>query len=225
MSNATGSLAYAPYGQGGRNVHLPVDAASKVYKGALVSQLTATGMLVAGSTASSGPAVGVATHDADNTASGAADGDVRCVVHTDRVFLFANGTSTDACSEATLMGAPVYMHDDHTVYDNDASGTLMRAGYFAGMHPDGRVRVFVTAFGAAGAVASAPAALTYSAVAGTANDTLQACPDPTDTPATADALRDDIVATLLPPVRNNFADLAAKVNAIRTALINAGLMV
>lgn len=223
MSNATASIVTLPYGQGGREIRLPVDGGSKVFQGTLVAQLTATGMLVAGSTASSGPAVGVATHDVDNSAG--SDGDLRCIVRTDQIFLFANGTSTDACSEATLLGAPVYMSDDHTVFDNDASGTLMRAGYFAGMEPDGKVRVFVTAFGAAGAVAAAPAALTFTAVAGTANDTLQACPDPTDTPATADALRDDIVANLLPPVRNNFADLATKVNAIRTALINAGLMV
>lgn len=52
--------------------------------------------------------------------------------------------------------------------------------------------------------------------AGTANDTLQAMPDPTDSPADVDALRDDLVATLLPAVRNNVADLAAKVNALIT---------
>lgn len=223
MSNATESIFTRPYGQGGRNIYLPVDGGSKGFKGILVSQLTATAMLVAGSTASSGPAVGVATHDFDNSAG--SDGDVRCIVRTDQIFLFANGTSTDACSEATLLGAPVYMADDHTVYDNDASGTLKRAGYFAGMEPDGFVRVFVTAFGAAGAVAAAPTALTFAAVAGTANTTLEAMPNPTDTPATADALRDDLVATLLPPLRNNIADLATAVNAIRTALVNAGLMV
>src|SRR5262249_15703968 len=150
-------------------------------------QLTATGMLVPGSTASSGPAIGVATHDQDNTDG--SDGDLRCIVATDKIYLFANGLTTDACSEATLLGAPVYMHDDHTVYDNDAGGTLKRAGYFAGMEPDGKVRVFVTAFGAAGAVAAAPTALTFTAVSGTANNTLEAVPDPTNTPADADALR------------------------------------
>ncbi len=56
--------------------------------------------------------------------------------------------------------------------------------------------------------------------AGTANDTIQALPDPTDTPATADALRDDLVAVLIPAIRNNFADVAAKINAILAA--NAG---
>ncbi len=223
MSNATQSLPLLPYGQGGRDIILPVDGGSHLYGGTLVSQLTATAMLVPGSTAASGPAVGVATHETDNTSG--SDSDKRCIVHTDKIFLFANGLTTDACSEATLLGAPVYMSDDHTVFDNDAGGTLMRAGYFAGMEDDGKVRVFVTAFGAAGAVAAAPAALTFTAVAGTANDTPEAVPNPTDTPSTADALRDDLVATLIPPIRNNFADLATKVNAIRSALVSAGLMV
>lgn len=66
--------------------------------------------------------------------------------------------------------------------------------------------------------------LTFSAVAGTANTTLEALPNPTDTPATADALRDDLVATLLPPLRNNLADLSTAVNAILSALETAGVI-
>jgi hypothetical protein len=57
------------------------------------------------------------------------------------------------------------------------------------------------------------AALTDN-TAGAANTTLQALPDPADTPATADALRDDVVANLIPALRNNYADLAASNNAI-----------
>lgn len=221
MSNSTVNLALFPYGKGGREIFLPVDGGSHIRAGTLVSQLTATGMLCPGSTASSGPAIGVAYHEADNTSG--SDGDIRCKVLTEQVFLFANGTSTDACSEATLLGAPVYMHDDHTVYDNDASGTLKRAGYFMGMEPDGKVRVLVLPV-VAPSVAADPGALTFTAVAGTANTTLEAMADPTDTPASADALRDDIVANLLPKIRNNFADVATAINAIRTALVNAGLM-
>jgi hypothetical protein len=48
--------------------------------------------------------------------------------------------------------------------------------------------------------------------AGTANSTLQALSDPANSPGTADALRDDLVANLIPQLRNNFADLAAKSN-------------
>lgn len=74
-----------------------------------------------------------------------------------------------------------------------------------------------------GTQASAIADLTDNS-AGTANSTIQAMPNPTDTPATADALRDDIVANLLPPIRNNVADLAAKVNAILAAIRNLGII-
>lgn len=60
-----------------------------------------------------------------------------------------------------------------------------------------------------GAIAS----LTDSS-AGTADDTVQALTDPADAPGTADILREDLVANLIPELRNNLADLAAKVNAI-----------
>ena len=77
---------------------------------------------------------------------------------------------------------------------------------------------------AAGTQASAITALTDNS-AGTADNTIAALPDPTDTPATADILRDDLVATLYPALRNNIADLTAKVNAIIAALQGAGITV
>lgn len=222
MSNATADLLVFPYGKGGRDITLPVDGGSTIYKGTLVAQLTATGMLVPASTSGSGPAIGVASHGQDN--ADGADLALRCTIETDRIFLFANGASTDACSEATLIGSTVYALDDHTVADNDNSGTLQAAGIFLGMEPEsgGKVRVFVSP-NLAGRQAATVAALTDNS-AGTANNTIQAMPDPTDTPATADALRDDLVAVLLPALRNNVADLAAKINEIRTVLRAAGLM-
>lgn len=50
--------------------------------------------------------------------------------------------------------------------------------------------------------------------AGVADTTLQALPNPAAAPATPTALRDDIVNNLLPVLRNNFADIAAKLNAV-----------
>lgn len=141
MSNATTNMKLRPYGKGGREVHLPVDGGAHILEGTLVSQLASTAMLVPGSTSSSGAAVGVAAMEVDNTAG--SDGDLRCKVLMDQIFVFANGLTTDACSEATPMFAVVYMGDDHTIFDNDASGTLKPAGRFMGMEPDGRVRVFV----------------------------------------------------------------------------------
>ncbi len=227
MSNSQVNLLRKQVGKDGRIVHLPVDGGAHIYEGTMVSQLTATGMLCPTSTANAGACIGVATHESDNSAGGASDGDKRCAVETDRVFIFANASdSGDECSEATLFGDPVYAYDDHTVQDNDEGGTLKRAGFFMGMEPDGNVRVYIPpTLAFAQATASDVGALTYAAVAGTAtNDTLEALPDPTDTPADADALRDDIVATLLPPLRNNFRDVASQINEIRAALQAAGLM-
>lgn len=202
MANATSSQSYEPIGSGGKIMNLPVDGGAAIYGGTLVSQLTATGMVVPGSTASSTRAIGVAMHDADN--SSGADGAKRVQVMTERIFAFANGTSTDAFSEASIIGSTAYMYDDHTVYDNDASGTLMPAGIFMGMEPDGKVRVYVHPFGA---VAADVGALTDSS-GGTGNGTLE---------AVGASYSQTVVA-------NNFADVAAKINAIRTALRAAGLM-
>jgi hypothetical protein len=59
---------------------------------------------------------------------------------------------------------------------------------------------------------------------GTANDTMTAIANPTDTPASADALRDDLVAVLIPALNNNLADLQTKINAILAALRTAGIV-
>ncbi len=141
MSNATSAIYTLPYGKEPRKVVLPMDGGASIFQGTMVSQLTSTAMAVPGSTASSGPAVGVASHDQDNAAG--SDSTLRVELLTDGIFLFANGTSTDACSEATKLFSVVYMGDDHTVFDNSNGSTLQPAGRFCGMEPDGRVRVFI----------------------------------------------------------------------------------
>lgn len=50
---------------------------------------------------------------------------------------------------------------------------------------------------------------------GSANTTIAAIPDPADTPADADTLRDDLVANVIPALRDAIADLAAQVNALK----------
>lgn len=141
MANSLVNLITKTSGSGGRNLHVPVDGGAHIFEGTLVSQLNSTAMLVPGSTASSGPAVGVATHEQDN--SGGSDSDKRCVIHTDRVFEFANAEGGDACSEATPLFSVVYMVDDHTIADNSNSGARQAAGRFMGMTEDGNVKVFV----------------------------------------------------------------------------------
>lgn len=143
MANATDNLVRHPIGKTGRDAQLPVDGGSHVFAGTMLAQLDATAQLVPGSTAAAGPCVGVAEMEQDNTAG--ADGDLRCRLENDRTYAFANATAGDACSEATRFGSRVYMFDDHTIADNDASGTRQLAGYFAGMEPDGKVRVYIPA--------------------------------------------------------------------------------
>lgn len=154
---------------------LPVDAGSKVYKGSLCTQLTATGAVVPYSTGAAGVAVGVAQHAADLTAAGTADGDKRVRIETKRMFAFDNGAGGDAFSEASLIGSVVFGTDDHTVADNSSAATRKPVGFFYGMETDGKVRVFVDP------------ALAFI---------VNALQTLTDTPATADALRDNIVAIL-----------------------------
>lgn len=171
MANATENLITDTIGSGGiLTFDLPVDGGSHIFKGTLVTQLTGTGMLVPYSTASAGVCVGVAQHEADNTG---ADGAKRCVVETRRVYAFTNGAGGDAFSEASMIGSLVYATDDHTVADNSATQTLKAVGFFYGMESDGKVRVLIDPHAAK------------------IVDILQLL---TDAPATADALRENIIA-------------------------------
>lgn len=52
-------------------------------------------------------------------------------------------------------------------------------------------------------------------ISGADNNTLDAIPDPADTPITADALRDDLVANVLPEIRDALTTLAARINDVR----------
>lgn len=142
MANATSDLITDTIGGPGPfTINLPVKAATVIYRGTLVAQDTASGMLVPYSTASSGVAVGVAQHGTSNAAG--ANGDKRVWVETKRAYAFKNGSGGDAFSEASLIGSVAYGTDDSTVADNDGSATRKAVGFFIGMEADGRVRVFV----------------------------------------------------------------------------------
>lgn len=139
MSNATGEIPLAGIGQDGRRFHVPVKTGADVYAGTLVAQMVSDGTLVAATTAGAGPAIGKATMTVEDAEAGQ-----RCVVETDRIYLLANGAGGDAFSDASIIGSPVYASDDHTVADNDSSGTRQQCGTFQGMEADGRVRVLVS---------------------------------------------------------------------------------
>lgn len=140
MANVSSDINTAiKIGQDGRRFQVPVKGTTSIWKNTLVSQMIATGMLVPFGTAGAGPAIAYATHGSDNSAG--SDGATRCIVETDCIVRLSNGTSTDAFSEASAIGAPVYGADDHTGYDNDNSGTLQQCGTFQGMESDGKIRV------------------------------------------------------------------------------------
>ncbi len=141
MANTTENLIVNSIGKEGREVHLPVAASTHIYEGTFIAQSTGAGTAVPGSTASSGQAVAVSTHEVDNSAGIAGAKRVAC--ETDRVFEFANGAGGDACSEATDLFAQLYMIDDHTVADNDGGASRQKAGLFMGMSENGKVRVYV----------------------------------------------------------------------------------
>lgn len=58
----------------------------------------------------------------------------------------------------------------------------------------------------------------------TADNTVAAVTDPADTPASADALRDDLVANVIPGIEANFSDITAKLNEVIEVLRAAGLV-
>jgi hypothetical protein len=137
MANSTGDISLAGVGQDGRRFHWPINTGANIYSGTLVSQLS-TGLLVATTTAGAGPAIGKATHTVLAATAGQ-----RLLVETDRIYRLSNGLTTDAFSEGSALGSIAYAFDDHTVYDNDASGTLQPAGTFCGLDADGKVLVLV----------------------------------------------------------------------------------
>lgn len=100
----------------------------------------------------------------------------------------------------------------------DGNSGGVRIGVF-GVTASARASAYTQTFSAAD---KTHAAFTASDIVdnttGTANTTLEALPDPADTPASADALRDDLVANLIPALRNNYADLADQHNKLKADL-------
>jgi hypothetical protein len=164
MSNLSSGTRPAPYGQGGRIVNLPMSATAQVWEGAMVSELS--GAVVTATTASAGDVQGIALHDA---LGGATDGATRVSVMYDQIFLL-NASGTTPPTDATPFGTILYADTDNTV--TTTAGSNPKAGRFAGMEDDGRVRVFINMAGQ-GAGSSITAALSNTAavalgVAGTA---------------------------------------------------------
>jgi hypothetical protein len=104
----------------GRSVTGLVNNGATTLAGTIATRLTANGNLVAGGTASAGPAVGVF----EETVVG--DG-VKTNTYTRGTFQFANSTSTDAIGLGDV-GSTCYIADNQTVAKTDNSGARKAAG-------------------------------------------------------------------------------------------------
>lgn len=170
MANATSNLKVETIGQGGVLFDLPVAASTHIYAGTVLAQLTSGGAAVPYSTASSEHAVGVATHESDNAV--ATDGAKRVRIESRRIFPMINGATTDAFADTDIIGAPVYGTDDHTAAKTSGTNARKIVGFFMGFDADSKVRVLIDPV----------LSRLYAKLAAL-----------TDSPATADALRDNIV--------------------------------
>jgi hypothetical protein len=218
----------------------PVDDGKKVFVGAYLCREAATGVCIPGADASGLVPLGVVveplfpdnpdlaiTAAYDNTAG--PDGVVtgtsaaRAVNYDQRgeyEFKLHSGSATPK------IGQLAYLKDDDEVSTTSTHHVI--AGIFTRPGPSGGWFVDIGKRGVwvgltTGSSSAAIASLTGT-IGGTANDAMTAITDPADTPADADALREDLVTNVIPTIEANFTDLQAKVNAILAALRAANII-
>lgn len=176
MSNATANIPFSiePMGEGPFIADYPVKGTTHIFKGTVLAQHSG-GYFVPATTSGGGAAVGVAQHEINNAGS---DGDKRVRVETMRAYSIPNAGSTDAFTDISKVGAPAYLTDDHTVANNSATAARKCVGWFMGFESDSKVRIFID-----------PG---YAFLINVLNG-LQLL---TDSPASVDALRDNIVSAM-----------------------------
>jgi hypothetical protein len=128
-------------------------AALKIWEGATVACLTATGMCVKGGTAGTGGAIGVASATVDNSAG--SDGDLSMRVVCGQFW--RKNSAGDAVTYA-MIGLPCYMEDDNIVAGTSSSGTLQAAGLVIDVDSVKGVKVLMNPEAASMAAAYAGAA-------------------------------------------------------------------
>ena len=129
-----------------------------------------------------------------------------------------DGTATFKLGEAGTVWIELHVEDAFIGRDLKHSGT--KAGFFNATlvtQPTAYTQDFSTADKTH---ATRTAQTLTDNSGGTADTTVQALTDPADAPATADVLRDDLVANLIPELRNNIADLTAQINKLKVDLLD-----
>jgi hypothetical protein len=189
----------------GRLLALLVDDGDILYKGTMIGANVAGYQVPMLHSVAGLRFAGVTAESANNT--GGADGAITVLAERTGVFSFVynGGDATQA-----LLFLRVYAVDNQTVDEDPATVTNQYpVGIIVKVESGSEVRVqidgFVTAPPAIGASSAAVAALTDNS-GGTADDTLQSIG----------------AAYSQAEVRNNFADLAAKVNALRAVMVEQG---
>lgn len=189
---------------------------------AALAAVTMTSLGLAGGTIAAAVAGGddLVVGDVADTAPGAT---FLCSATGTASILFGDDGDND-------IGGVTYAHTSNTLtLRANAASQLTCSGTTVSLTPGGTANVACTAttlgfFGATPTTQPADMLDLTDSTAGTPGTTLAAMPNPADTPLSPDALRDDIVANLLPPLRDNIASLGAQVDKIRVALRALGLM-
>jgi hypothetical protein len=153
--------------------------------------------------------------------------DVRMECSSDaNLFMLVSSTSSVQIGSATQLNSAKFGVSGKFTCTGEAEidGDFNHDGTNFGIHgvtPTARPAAYTQTYATATRThANLTSSTLTDSTGGTANTTVQALPDPTDTPVTADNLRDDLVAVLIPALRNNFADVVAQINALRVDLEN-----
>ena len=220
-----------------RNINIvPADAGKVFYVGAFICREAGTGVAIPATDTAGLVPLGVvvesmfptdndkaltAALDNSTGADGSIDADgegTRCVRYDQTgEYAFAITGSTPK------VGQNAYLHDDNLV--GVTSSNLVKAGVFTRPGPNGTWFVDIDrASDLVGVVPQSDVA-DLTGTPGTADGAVAALPTLTDSPASADALRDDLHTNWKPAIDNNVADLQADLIAIKDALRAAGILV
>jgi hypothetical protein len=134
-------------------------------------------------------------------------------------YLLSGGTGLNAADNETITGAWTF---DNTL--TMANGRNIVVGTSTGTKIGTATGQKLGFFNAAPVIQRSDFGALTDSTGQTPDNTIENVPDPADTPADADALRDDLVANTLPAIERNLSDLADQINAIRTVLRDLGFV-
>jgi hypothetical protein len=125
----------------------------------------------------------------------------------------------------TLVGSELLRVAGDALLEGVLEHTGGSLGVF-GTSPAAQASAYTQTFSTADKTHAARTAATMTdSAAGTVTTTVGPLTDPVDTPATADALRDDLVATLIPELRDAISSLADQINKLQVDQVDTAEVV